>query len=61
MASYVGNVYTKNCKKNLVILLRVAIINVMDGFWRFLFIFTLILCVLIPHVLQKHILSDVET
>jgi len=33
--------------KNLVILLQVRISNVTDGFWRFLFILTLISCVLI--------------
>jgi len=32
MASYVRNVYTKNYRKNLVILLQVPISNVMDGF-----------------------------
>ena len=46
MASYVKNVYTKNYY-NLVILLQVTISNVMDNFWRFLFILTLISCVLI--------------
>jgi len=35
MASYVKNVYTKNYKKNLVILLQVPITNVTDGFGRF--------------------------
>jgi len=33
--------------KNLVILLQVPISNVMDGFWRFLFILMLISCALI--------------
>jgi len=33
--------------KNLVILSQVPISNVTDGFWRFLFILTLISCVLI--------------
>jgi len=45
MASYVRNVYTKNYKKNFFILLQVLIGNVTDGFRRFLFILTLILCV----------------
>jgi len=35
MASYVKNVYTKNYKKNLVILLQVTISNVKDGFLAF--------------------------
>jgi len=46
MASYVRNIWTKNYK-NLIILLQVSISNVTDGFWRFLFISTLISCVLI--------------
>jgi len=33
--------------KNLIILLRVLLSNVTDGFWRFLFILMVISCVLI--------------
>ena len=46
MASFVRNVYTKNYK-NLVIFLQVPVSSVTDVFWRFLFILTLISCVLI--------------
>jgi len=49
MASFVRNVYTKNYK-NLVIFLQVPVSSVTDVFWRFLFILTLISCVLISPV-----------